>query len=99
MEVSWSSIYGFSKNCFLSGINLGKVARARSFLSICSLSPRDRESITSRFIGSGDWMNRGETVIGDLYYTIEAAREGLSAEYALQGASWIPIDGGTVHPK
>ncbi len=42
--------------------------------------------------------DQGETVIGDLYYTIESAREGLFAEYGLQGASWIPMDRGTDHP-
>jgi len=43
--------------------------------------------------------DQGETVIGDMYYTIESARECLFTEYGLQGASWIPIDRATVHPK
>lgn len=35
---------------------------------------------------------QGNTVVGDIYYTIESARNFLFDEYGVQDALWIPVD-------
>ncbi|WP_374582857.1 hypothetical protein [Pseudoduganella sp.] len=36
--------------------------------------------------------DQGQTVVGDMYYTLESAREFLLVEYGVQGASWVSIE-------